>query len=147
MKQDECIRTSGASTSDGSPQITLTVSDGLSESTATTGDGTIPGIDLVNVAPFVGALDAEVLAGSTGEIVCRFIDPGPQDAHTGGLSVTDQDDWATDQILRLVVGSFTVGIHIEGDVDLKKSLDRIHKQTQAKQKEASRLQGRLNSKD
>lgn len=65
----------------------------------------------------------------------------------GTLNVTDQDNFPVDQILRLVAGSFTIGIQIEGDIDLKKALDRIHKQTHTKQKEASRLQGRLESSD
>ena len=65
----------------------------------------------------------------------------------GELRVTEQDDWPTDHVLRLIVGSLTIGIHIEGEVDLKKALDRIRKQTQAKQKEATRLQGRLASVD
>ena len=45
----------------------------------------------------------------------------------------------------LVVGIFTIGIQIEGDIDLNKALNRVHKQTQTKQKEASRLQERLES--
>jgi valyl-tRNA synthetase len=65
----------------------------------------------------------------------------------GELRVTEQDDWPTDHVLRLIVGSFTIGIHIEDEVDLKKALDRIRKQTQAKHKEATRLQGRLASVD
>ena len=63
----------------------------------------------------------------------------------GTFSVKDQDDWPTDQVLCLVVGIFTIGIQIEGDIDLNKALNRIHKQTQTKQKEASRLQERLES--
>ena len=63
----------------------------------------------------------------------------------GTFSVKDQDDWPTDQVLCLVVGIFTIGIQIEGDIDLKKALNRVHKQTQTKQKEASRLQERLES--
>lgn len=65
----------------------------------------------------------------------------------GEIRITEQDDWPTDHILRLVVGGFIVGLHIEGEVDLKKALDRIRKQLAAKQKEASRLQGRLASAD
>ncbi len=65
----------------------------------------------------------------------------------GEIRITEQDDWPTDYVLRLVVGGFTVGLHIEGEVDLKKALDRIRKQFAAKQKEASRLQGRLASAD
>ncbi len=47
----------------------------------------------------------------------------------------------------MVIGNFNIGIQIEGDIDLKKALNRIRKQTQTKQKEASRLQGRLESSD
>lgn len=65
----------------------------------------------------------------------------------GEIQITEQDDWPTGHVLRLVVGSFIVGIHIEGEVDLKKALDRIRKQGQVKQKEATRLQGRLASAD
>ena len=36
---------------------------------------------------------------------------------------------------------------IEGEVDLRKSLQRIKKQLDNKQKEAARLQGRLSSSD
>ena len=40
-----------------------------------------------------------------------------------------------------------IGLTIEGEVDLNKALTRINKQAQAKQKEATRLQGRLGSPD
>ncbi|MDT7041099.1 valine--tRNA ligase [Candidatus Nitronereus thalassa] len=65
----------------------------------------------------------------------------------GKLGVSNQTDWPMNHVLQLVAGSFTVGIHIEGEVDLKKALDRIKKQTQTKHKEATRLQGRLASPD
>ena len=65
----------------------------------------------------------------------------------GTVSVTNQNEWPTDRILHLVVGSSTVGMTIEGDVNLNKALDRVKKQSQTKQKEADRLQGRLGSPD
>lgn len=65
----------------------------------------------------------------------------------GTVSIADQDTWPDDHILHLAVGSFTIGVMIEGEVDLHKALTRIEKQSQAKQKEAARLQGRLASPD
>ena len=65
----------------------------------------------------------------------------------GTVSITNQNEWPTDRILHLVIGSSTVGMTIEGDVNLNKALDRVKKQSQTKQKEAARLQGRLASPD
>ena len=65
----------------------------------------------------------------------------------GTVSITNQNEWPTDRILHLVIGSSTVGMTIEGDVNLNKALDRVKKQSQTKQKEADRLQGRLASPD
>ncbi len=65
----------------------------------------------------------------------------------GTITLTDQDDWPANHILRLVVGKTTVGLQVEGEVDLRKALGRIQKQIQAKQKEASRLESRLSSSD
>jgi len=63
------------------------------------------------------------------------------------MTISTADTWPTNQVLQLVVGVITVGLAIEGDVDLNKSLQRIRKQLEAKQKEASRLEGRLASSD
>ncbi|MDD9821254.1 MAG: valine--tRNA ligase [Nitrospira sp.] len=65
----------------------------------------------------------------------------------GTVAVLAQEEWPTDRVLRLVVGRVTVGITIEGDVDLNKALARIHKQTQAKQRDADHLERRLASPD
>ena len=65
----------------------------------------------------------------------------------GTVTLADQETWPAGRILHLAVGSFMVGLTIEGEVDLNKALTRINKQTQAKQKEATRLQGRLGSPD
>ena len=46
-----------------------------------------------------------------------------------------------------MVGSTTVGTEITQDIDLHRVLDRIKKQMQEKQKETTRLQKRLASKD
>ena len=65
----------------------------------------------------------------------------------GTVTIADQETWPAGRILHLAVGSFMVGLTIEGEVDLNKALTRINKQAQAKQKEAARLQGRLGSPD
>ena len=41
----------------------------------------------------------------------------------------------------------TVGLQVEGEVDLKKAVARIRKQLQTKEKESTRLQARLSSPD
>ncbi len=63
----------------------------------------------------------------------------------GTVSIADQNDWPTDRILHLAVGSLMIGMTLEGEVDLNKALARIKKHTQTKQKEAARLHGRLAS--
>jgi len=65
----------------------------------------------------------------------------------GTVSIAGQDTWTASRILHLAVGSFTVGLTIEGEVDLNKALGRINKQSATKQKEAARLHGRLASTD
>ncbi len=77
----------------------------------------------------------------------RKLQPHLEQLTKGHVSLTDQDDWTSPNILRLVNGRITVGIEIEGEIDLKKSIDRIRKQIQAKNKEASRLKARLASPD
>lgn len=83
------------------------------------------------------------------EDLARLAESRPHLEHLsrGTVSITDQQGWPTDRVLNLVIGSYTVGVTIEGDVDLNKALDRITKQSQTKQKEAARLQGRLASPD
>ena len=65
----------------------------------------------------------------------------------GTLTLSDQETWPNTHVLRLVVGGMTVGLTIEGDIDLRKSLQRIKKQSEGKRKEATRLEGRLASTD
>ena len=65
----------------------------------------------------------------------------------GTVAIADQDTWPAGRILHLAVGSFTIGVTIEGEVDLNKALTRIQKQSETKQKEATRLHGRLASPD
>ena len=89
------------------------------------------------------------IAANDPDDVARLHDVRHHIAHLGRgtVSVLAQQEWPASRVLRLVVGRVTVGITIEGDVDLKKSLARIHKQTQAKQQDADRLERRLASPD
>ena len=65
----------------------------------------------------------------------------------GSLTITDNDHWSNKNVLRLVVGSMTIGSEIDHEIDLQHVVGRIQKQTQEKQKEATRLEKRLSSKD
>ncbi|GJL65813.1 MAG: valine--tRNA ligase [Nitrospirales bacterium] len=65
----------------------------------------------------------------------------------GTVAITDTDTWATQDILRIVTGSITVGSTIDQEIDLQRALDRIRKQVLEKEKESSRLQARLSSKN
>jgi valyl-tRNA synthetase len=52
-------------------------------------------------------------------------------------------EWPDGRLLRLVAGGVTVGITVEGDVDLNKAVDRLTKQIADTDKEALRLDGKL----
>ena len=65
----------------------------------------------------------------------------------GSATFTETDNWPTHNILRLVTGTMTIGTEVSKDIDLQRVLDRIRKQAQEKQKEATRLQSRLSSKN
>ena len=65
----------------------------------------------------------------------------------GRISPVPISQWPTSNVLRLVTGGVTVGMSVEGDVDLKKALDRLVKQIAETDKESQRLDGKLNSAD
>jgi len=65
----------------------------------------------------------------------------------GQISPIPLSQWPTSNVLRLVTGGVTVGLSVEGDVDLKKALDRLEKQIAETDKESQRLDGKLNSGD
>jgi len=65
----------------------------------------------------------------------------------GRISPIPLSQWPTSNVLRLVSGGVTVGVAVEGDVDLKKALDRLVKQTEETDKESQRLDGKLNNAD
>jgi valyl-tRNA synthetase len=65
----------------------------------------------------------------------------------GRISPIPISQWPTSNVLRLVTGGITVGVSVEGDVDLKKALDRLVKQTEETDKESLRLDGKLKNAD
>jgi valyl-tRNA synthetase len=50
-------------------------------------------------------------------------------------------------VLRLVSSGVTIGVTVEGDVDLKKALERLIKQTGDTDKEIQRLDAKLKNAD
>ena len=65
----------------------------------------------------------------------------------GRISPAPISQWPTSNVLRLGTGGVTVGVSVEGDVDLKKALDRLVKQIAETDKESQRLDGKLKSAD
>ncbi len=65
----------------------------------------------------------------------------------GTVTLAAPDQWPGDRLLRLVVEELTVGLLVEGDVDLQKARERIAKQQAEGAKEVQRLSGKLGSAD
>ncbi len=65
----------------------------------------------------------------------------------GRISPLPISEWPTSDVLRLVADGITVSLSVERGVDLQKALDRLMKQIAETDKEAQRLDGKLNSAD
>jgi valyl-tRNA synthetase len=65
----------------------------------------------------------------------------------GRISPVPLSQWPTSNVLRLITDGITMGVSVEGDVDLKKALDRLEKQIVETDKESERLDGKLSSAD
>ena len=61
----------------------------------------------------------------------------------GQVSSKPMSEWPATGVLRLVTGGLAIGMTVEGDVDLKKALDRLRKQIVETNKESQRLDGKL----
>ena len=59
------------------------------------------------------------------------------------LHVAPLEAWPTSMVLKLATEGLTVGLLVEGDVDLNTALQRTSKQQQEAEKEASRLESKL----
>ncbi len=67
---------------------------------------------------------------------------GRADLHVGPVG-----QWPARNVLRWGIGSLTVGMSVEGDVDIGKVLDRIQKERDEKLKESARLESKLKNPD
>ncbi|MCI0427933.1 MAG: valine--tRNA ligase [Nitrospiraceae bacterium] len=65
----------------------------------------------------------------------------------GRISPAPISQWPTSNVLRLVTDGVTVGVSVEGGVDLQKALDRLVKQIAETDKESQRLDGKLKNAD
>jgi valyl-tRNA synthetase len=65
----------------------------------------------------------------------------------GVVQVIPLDRWPASNLLRLAEEGLTVGMVVEGDVDLQKALARISKQKAEGATEAQRLEAKLKSAD
>lgn len=97
-----------------------------------------------------------LLAYPPGKMLTFFAAANDRDGHTnlitlkshieplsrGTLTLTPRDAWPPD-VLRLVAEGVTVGIAVEGDVDLRKVLERLAKQRTDGVQELKRLEGKL----
>jgi valyl-tRNA synthetase len=91
------------------------------------------------------------LFGASDDEACRT-DLGRLHAHLehlgrGTVELLPVTQWPQGRVLRLVVGGLTVGVVVEGEVDLQKALDRIKKDRAAGAKEAARIEGKLANAD
>jgi len=65
----------------------------------------------------------------------------------GALHLAALDAWPAARVLRLTVETLTVGLDVEGEVDLQKALDRILKQQEECRIEAGRVTAKLGNAD
>jgi valyl-tRNA synthetase len=65
----------------------------------------------------------------------------------GRITFVPISRWPTSNVLRLGTAGVTVGMSVEGNVDFKKALDRLVKQTEETDKESQRLEGKLKNAD
>jgi valyl-tRNA synthetase len=70
-------------------------------------------------------------------------------AHLGraALQLGPVQQWPTKNILTWPIGGLTVGVLVEGEVDLRKALDRSKKELDEKIKEVSRIESKLKNPD
>ncbi len=63
----------------------------------------------------------------------------------GSLTLSSIEHWPKPQTLTFSIEQLTIGLLVEGHVDLQKALTRITKQQQDGNKEVTRIQGKLNN--
>jgi valyl-tRNA synthetase len=65
----------------------------------------------------------------------------------GTVCLQPLETWPGRDVLRLVMDQVTVGVLVEGDVDLQKALERVVKQREEGHKEAARLDAKLGNRE
>ncbi|MGH7236116.1 MAG: valine--tRNA ligase [Nitrospiraceae bacterium] len=63
----------------------------------------------------------------------------------GSVKLASLETWPADNVLRLPVEGMTVGLVVEGGVDLEKVLSRLQKQSEEKEQEIQRLEAKLHN--
>ena len=75
----------------------------------------------------------------------RHLLPFIEHLSRGSVTVAALETWPTDKVLRLPVEGMTVGLVVEGEVDLEKVLSRLQKQSEEKEQEIQRLEAKLHN--
>ncbi len=75
----------------------------------------------------------------------RNLLPSIEHLSRGSVKLAALETWPTDTILRLPVEGMTVGLVVEGEVDLEKVLSRLQKQSEEKEQEIQRLEAKLHN--
>ena len=86
-------------------------------------------------------------AASRGEqlTTLRNLLPFIEHLSRGSVKLAAVETWPTDKVLRLPVDGMTVGLVVEGEVDLEKVLSRLQKQSEEKEQEIQRLEAKLHN--
>src|SRR5213594_1053855 len=86
-------------------------------------------------------------AASRGEqlTTLRHLLPFIEHLSRGSVKLAAVETWPTDKVLRLPVDGMTVGLVVEGEVDLEKVLSRLQKQSEEKEQEIQRLEAKLHN--
>ena len=75
----------------------------------------------------------------------RHLLPFIEHLSRGSVKLAAVETWPTDKVLRLPVDGMTVGLVVEGEVDLEKVLSRLQKQSEEKEQEIQRLEAKLHN--
>jgi valyl-tRNA synthetase len=86
-------------------------------------------------------------AASRGEqlTTLRHLLPFIEHLSRGSVKLAAVETWPTDKVLRLPIEGMTVGLVVEGEVDLEKVLSRLQKQSEEKEQEIQRLEAKLHN--
>jgi valyl-tRNA synthetase len=75
----------------------------------------------------------------------RHLLPFIEHLSRGSVKLAAVETWPTNKVLRLPVEGMTVGLVVEGEVDLENVLSRLQKQSEEKEQEIKRLEAKLHN--